>query len=98
MHEQMATLGRRPRIPSLFSTISINNPQAFRPQGVALISPPVTRVNTPRAMPTYELLRGAATAIRNDQGPPCLERTSQKLTRTASDQPQGPQLGQHVIR
>ena len=32
MHEQMATLGRRPRIPSLFSTISINNPQRGRPR------------------------------------------------------------------
>jgi hypothetical protein len=28
MHEHQATLSRRPRIPSLFSTISINNPKA----------------------------------------------------------------------
>jgi hypothetical protein len=33
MHEQMATLGRRPRIPSLFSTISINNPSQARHGG-----------------------------------------------------------------
>src|SRR5207302_10251463 len=66
-----------------------------RHRGAALIGPPATRVNTQSTTPTYELL-SAATAIRNDQGPPCLERTSQKLTRTASDQPQDPQLGQHV--
>ena len=43
--------GRRPRIPSLFSTISNNNPTAADPEaadrkGAALISLPQTRVNT----------------------------------------------------
>ena len=35
--------GRRPRIPSLFSTISINNPQSQlpNPRGAALIGPPI---------------------------------------------------------
>jgi len=31
------------------------------------------------------IIEGAATDIRNDHSPSCLERTSQKLTRTALD-------------
>ena len=36
MHEQMATLGRRPRIPSLFSTISNNMPHGHATEGPRL--------------------------------------------------------------
>jgi hypothetical protein len=36
MREHQATLGRRPRIPSLFSTISINNPQGCATEGPRL--------------------------------------------------------------
>jgi hypothetical protein len=47
MHEHQATLGRRPRIPSLsLHNLKQHPPGRLSPAGAALISPPNTRVNT----------------------------------------------------